>query len=946
MTDGSDLNFYYLPVVISYVEIFRMKKNLLCTLLILISTYSFAQNPFLLFGRDLNDLYYYMDEYTDSGIVFYGQHSSNYNLLKYNSNFDSLWNVQSFINNTSQSDFCVLSDGNFGVAGYSDPTGYMPVPNFFVFDSNANYVTSFSEYPDDAWGGWGERIFPSPDSGICTLSYTDGYTCDNFYTLTKYKNNSSVWTKFYGACINDYYFGDSYNFTSYLFPVIYTFDGNDTITGNYYQGYRMSALDTADSEIVINEVVDPWATRVMAIGSDSSFILSKTISINSNIDLLLVKFSKTGLIQWSDTFGTAYNDYPESVVETADHGVALLTSKLLPYQNTPTDVHFYKTDSLGNITVTQSYGGINEESAIKLIRKKDNSLLIFGRTESFLPKRNFVIRLNADGSLAGDYTVQTSSSNYCIGDTATLTVNPQGTNYLWSNGATTQQIRVMQSGNYSVQVTDSSGQIHNTLFIPVYFNSPPDVAVVDTPLADLCLGNSTAMSVNYNFENNYSWYQDGNLIDTAQLNYYPVTQTGNYRLIVSNACGLDSTAVFNVTVHPLPALPVLSHSPSNHTCFTSPMIVSSSVPGGTIQWQMNYGSPFIYSDSLVLTASGMYTIRYLAIDNFGCMSALQYDPVVVDSFPSVNILDTLVFQCPTGTATIHYHNNANYGIFTTWFNDTLLGTSTYLPYPVNELFTHSGIFKMVMSNSCGMDSDSVNVTKINYIDVNIFPDTPKICMGTPINIFCLSPSLSYWWYPPGSSYENITVSTGGSYNLIIRDPYTHCQLRKDFLVLSDSLHFAPIINNITNSLICQGNQLTLSAGNFPIYHWSNNTTASSVTYFNPGIIDTLSVYVTVIDTNGCSATDSALIYFDLCAQIKSVNSDKEFYAFPNPSSGKLNIHYPENCSSGQLTIYNDLGQIIYSGFIYESEIEIKSSGIFYLKFIDGENISTETVILN
>ncbi len=47
--------------------------------------------------------------------------------------------------------------------------------------------------------------------------------------------------------------------------------------------------------------------------------------------------------------------------------------------------------------------------------------------------------------------------SFCQGDSVVLNALPSGGNYLWSNGAITQSIRIINSGTWSVQITDMNG---------------------------------------------------------------------------------------------------------------------------------------------------------------------------------------------------------------------------------------------------------------------------------------------------------------------------------------------------------------------------------------------------------------------------------------------------------------------------------------------------------
>ncbi len=60
----------------------------------------------------------------------------------------------------------------------------------------------------------------------------------------------------------------------------------------------------------------------------------------------------------------------------------------------------------------------------------------------------------------------------CNGDSVTLTASP-GISYLWSNNETTPSITVMDTGNYSVQVTITGGCSSSSGSVAVSFVSPP-----------------------------------------------------------------------------------------------------------------------------------------------------------------------------------------------------------------------------------------------------------------------------------------------------------------------------------------------------------------------------------------------------------------------------------------------------------------------------------------
>jgi hypothetical protein len=127
-------------------------------------------------------------------------------------------------------------------------------------------------------------------------------------------------------------------------------------------------------------------------------------------------------------------------------------------------------------------------------------------------------------------------NSFCQGDSAGLTSNTQ-TNYLWSNGATTQSIAVTSSGSYTVRTTGVNGcksLPSNSVIITA--NPRPSLGA-DTLIYHNCYGDITNLPLLYNTTGFTAVW------NTATPTMAP---PGNYRLIASSNLGCTDTALVNI----------------------------------------------------------------------------------------------------------------------------------------------------------------------------------------------------------------------------------------------------------------------------------------------------------------------------------------------------------------------------------------------------------------
>jgi hypothetical protein len=134
---------------------------------------------------------------------------------------------------------------------------------------------------------------------------------------------------------------------------------------------------------------------------------------------------------------------------------------------------------------------------------------------------------------------------FCDGASVTLDAGEGYGSYLWSNGATTQQIDVQVSGIYTVQVTSNQGCGGNASSTPITVTVYPGLFATVTAVGNTL--NATPADAD-----TYQWYYNGNPISGANGASYTATQSGNYSVFIEdeNGCSdMSSIVEFSVGIN-------------------------------------------------------------------------------------------------------------------------------------------------------------------------------------------------------------------------------------------------------------------------------------------------------------------------------------------------------------------------------------------------------------
>jgi len=115
--------------------------------------------------------------------------------------------------------------------------------------------------------------------------------------------------------------------------------------------------------------------------SDGGYVIvGTTMSIDSG-DVYFIKTDSLGDTLWTKTYGGADDDVGYSVAITSDGGY-IIAGYTTHYVGGDKDVWLIKTDSLGDILWTRTYGSVDDDCAYSIKNTLDNGFIIAGTTSN------------------------------------------------------------------------------------------------------------------------------------------------------------------------------------------------------------------------------------------------------------------------------------------------------------------------------------------------------------------------------------------------------------------------------------------------------------------------------------------------------------------------------------------------------------------------------------
>ncbi|MCB9190683.1 MAG: tandem-95 repeat protein [Flavobacteriales bacterium] len=489
--------------------------------------------------------------------------------------------------------------------------------------------------------------------------------------------------------------------------------------------------------------------------------------------------------------------------------------------------------------------------------------------------------------------------SFCVGDTIFLTTTEPFEAYLWTNtGDTTQTTYAVQTGFYTVLVTDTNGCQALSPENLITINANPDPTTTPDGIVEICDGD--VLTITAVMAESYLWTTG----DTTQA--IQVTAAGSYNVTATDQNGCTGTSADVIVIVNTPPSPTITADGDLDFCLGGDVTLST---GDYVSYQWSTGAN---TQNITVNQSGNYTVT--VTDSAGCSAASAQADVTVYQPPvvSVNITgpqqfcfgDSAVLTATAGFNSYLWSNGAttqSITVFTSGsFEVTVTdengcqGTSPLATIEVYSLpnadiiadgplefcdgdsvtltasggqsyvwntgattnsivVTTAGVYYVVADNQFGCvdTSASVSVEINNPPTVAVIPDGPtEFCDGGSVGLTA-SGADSYVW-STNETGPVITVSTTGSYNVVGTDA-NGCSTESGSIVVTVFDNPVPTITPDGPTEFCDGDSVVLTSSAADSYLWSTGETTQSITVFTPGTF-----VVSVVDANGCEGTSAPI----------------------------------------------------------------------------------------
>jgi gliding motility-associated-like protein len=450
----------------------------------------------------------------------------------------------------------------------------------------------------------------------------------------------------------------------------------------------------------------------------------------------------------------------------------------------------------------------------------------------------------------------TSCFGACDG---TATVGPTGGSgsytYLWSpGGETTPQVTGLCAGVHEVTITDSEGC---STVAPVLILQPDPIALnattADVDCAGACNGSIQLTPAGGSGSYTYLWSPGGfntPIVSDLCAGSYTVTVTD------SEGCSIEET--FDIA-EPTPIILAGSSTPSAcQVCSgTVALDITGGAPDHTVTWTDADGNVVGNTATVTDLCAGLYTAA--VTDANGC-TAQQVVSVSDADGEELTLSSTspscaggcdgevsVTFDCGTPDCTIAWYDAQGNDLGQSGNTVTGLCVGSYL---------------VEVTNGAGCISiGTVDVVDPDPIQPNS-SSAPVSCFGACDGTATVGPTggsgtYTYLWSPGGQTTPQVTGLCAGVHEVTITDS-EGCSILATVLILDpDPVMVDAAVTAIACAGECDGSiVVTPSGGSAPYtFMWSpGGQTTAEITGLCAGTYE-----VTVMDGNGCSATDTYTI---------------------------------------------------------------------------------------
>ena len=369
------------------------------------------------------------------------------------------------------------------------------------------------------------------------------------------------------------------------------------------------------------------------------------------------------------------------------------------------------------------------------------------------------------------------------------------------------------------------------------------------------------------------------------------TTTTTYSVVITNtATSCSNTGAVTVTVNPLPT--VVASSSSSLVCAGLPVTLTAATTATTINWSTGATAATTIANPTVAT---VYTASVTS--SAGCVGTSTVS-VNINALPTVTASSTSSAICVGSTATL---TAATTETVISWNTGATTASISTTP-------TLSTVYTVSVTNTNGcVKTATTNVTVNALPTVTVSASNATICAGSAVGLNAATTASLVNW------------SNGATGSLISASPmlttvYTATVTDGNGCVKTGSVNVnvnpkPNVTISTTNSVICDGNTVVLTASTSATsYTWNTGATTASIS-ITPTVATNYMVNVT--DANGCTGNASILIIVNPCTGIEENQNFASINIYPNPNNGIVNVTLTSALAQNStLEIYDAIGKLV------------------------------------
>ena len=370
-------------------------------------------------------------------------------------------------------------------------------------------------------------------------------------------------------------------------------------------------------------------------------------------------------------------------------------------------------------------------------------------------------------------------TSFCNGGFVMLNANSgSGLSYQWKkngvdiSGATQIDYKATTAGTYKVEVTNSGGCTGLSGGENVSVSSLPAAVITPGGPLTFCDDKSVLLNANSGSGLTYQWKQGNANIPGATDIYYNASNSGTYKVIVTNSGGCSKTSQgITVSVVTSPLATISANGPL--TFCEGQNVILSATPGTGLSYQWtkhNINIPGATGNSLNVTTTGNYKV--VVTNASACSDISSPKNIVVNSLPAATVTENGPLTFCEGENVLLAANSGS-GLTYQWKQG-----NANIPGATDVSFnaSNSGSYKVIVTKANGCSKTSVKKTVLvnDLPPATITANGPlTFCEGQSVNLTSNSGiGLTYQWTKhnfniSGATNTSYLAKKAGTYRVVI-----------------------------------------------------------------------------------------------------------------------------------------------------------------------------------